>query len=70
MSLRNRIRTVSEIRKRPFSDRLIEVIDERPTGEVLLDEALKLMKLEKQSVGNWIDLLSGEYLLLLLLRIT
>lgn len=50
---------MSELRKRPFAERLVEVIDERPTGEVLLDEALKLMKLETQSVGNWIDLMSG-----------
>jgi golgi phosphoprotein 3 len=30
------------------------------TGEVLLDEALKMMKSsEKMSVGSWIDLMSG-----------
>ncbi|KAI8812933.1 Golgi phosphoprotein 3-domain-containing protein [Cladochytrium replicatum] len=60
LSLRGRIATVKEVRKRPFPDRLVEVEDERLTGEVLLDEALKLMKLEKQSIGNWIDLMSGE----------
>ncbi|KAJ1551190.1 hypothetical protein HK096_002625 [Nowakowskiella sp. JEL0078] len=60
LALRNRINTVKEVRKRPYAERLIEVIDERPTGEVLLDEALKLIKLEKQSIGNWIDLMSGE----------
>jgi hypothetical protein len=38
----------------------IEVIDERLTGEVLLDEALKMMKVsERMSVGTWIDLMSG-----------
>ncbi|KAK9465845.1 Golgi phosphoprotein 3-domain-containing protein [Lipomyces arxii] len=48
-------------RRLPLSDRLIEVIDERLTGEVLLDEALKLMKSsEKMSVAAWIDLMSGE----------
>ncbi|KAK9356049.1 Golgi phosphoprotein 3-domain-containing protein [Lipomyces doorenjongii] len=48
-------------RRLPLCDRLIEVIDERLTGEVLLDEALKLMKgSEKMSVAAWIDLMSGE----------
>ncbi|KAK5679638.1 Vacuolar protein sorting-associated protein 74, partial [Elasticomyces elasticus] len=49
-------------RKRwPLSDRLIEVVDETLTGEVLLDEALKMMKSsEKMSVSSWIDLMSGE----------
>ncbi|KAK9452223.1 Golgi phosphoprotein 3-domain-containing protein [Limtongia smithiae] len=48
-------------RRFPLPDRLIEVIDDRLTGEVLLDEALKLMKTsEKMSVGAWIDLMSGE----------
>ncbi|TPX53721.1 hypothetical protein PhCBS80983_g06208 [Powellomyces hirtus] len=60
LSLRSRVKTVMEIRKRPYPERLIEVIDERPTGEVLLDEALKLMKIDQQSITNWIDLLSGE----------
>ncbi|RKO96000.1 Golgi phospho protein 3, partial [Caulochytrium protostelioides] len=60
LSFRGRIGIVKEIRKRPFAERLVEVLDERPTGEVLLDEALKLIKLETQSVGNWIDLMSGE----------
>ncbi|KAJ3119846.1 hypothetical protein HK098_005103 [Nowakowskiella sp. JEL0407] len=60
LSLRGRISTVKEVRKRPYADRLIEVVDERNTGEVLLDEALKLMKLDQQSIGNWIDLMSGE----------
>lgn len=41
--------------------RYIEVIDDRLTGEVLLDEALKMMKVsERMSVGTWIDLMSGE----------
>ncbi|KAK9474769.1 Golgi phosphoprotein 3-domain-containing protein [Dipodascopsis tothii] len=48
-------------RRLPLSDRPIEVIDDRLTGEVLLDEALKLMKTsEKMSVASWIDLMSGE----------
>jgi Golgi phosphoprotein 3 len=49
-------------RRRHFlADRIIEVIDDTMTGEVLLDETLKMMKSsEKMSVASWIDLLSGE----------
>ncbi|KAI0427466.1 Golgi phosphoprotein 3-domain-containing protein [Xylaria sp. FL1042] len=48
-------------RRFPLADRVIEVIDDTLTGEVLLDEALKMMKQsEKMSVGTWIDLMSGE----------
>jgi len=40
---------------------LIEVIDERQTGETLLDEALKMMKSsEKYGTGAWVDLMSGK----------
>lgn len=47
-------------RRLPLADRNIEVIDETLTGEVLLDEALKMMKQsEKMSVSSWIDLMSG-----------
>ncbi|KAI8917442.1 Golgi phosphoprotein 3-domain-containing protein [Entophlyctis helioformis] len=60
LSLRNRINVVKEPRKRPFAERLIEVTDERLTGEVLLDEALRYIKTEVDSIGNWVDLLSGE----------
>lgn len=50
-------------RRLPLADRVIEVIDEGQTGEVLLDEALKMMKTsEKMSVSSWIDLMSGTYL--------
>ena len=43
---------------------MLEVIDERSTGETILDEALKMMKLqeatgEKMAINTWIDLLSG-----------
>ena len=49
-------------RRLALSDRLIEVIDERQTGETLLDEALKLMKSsEKYGTGAWVDLMSGEW---------
>ncbi|KAF3405371.1 Vacuolar protein sorting-associated protein 74 [Talaromyces pinophilus] len=48
-------------RRFPLADRLIEVVDDTLTGEVLLDEALKMMKTsEKMSVSTWIDLMSGE----------
>ena len=44
-----------------MADRLIEVIDDRQTGETLLDEALKMMKSsEKYGTGAWVDLMSGE----------
>lgn len=47
-------------RRFPLADRVIEVIDDTLTGEVLLDEALKMMKSsEKMSVNSWIDLMSG-----------
>jgi hypothetical protein len=40
---------------------VIEVVDDTLTGEVLLDEALKMMKSsEKMSVSAWIDLMSGK----------
>ncbi|OAG37150.1 hypothetical protein AYO21_08685 [Fonsecaea monophora] len=51
----------SSRRRFPLSDRIIEVIDDTLTGEVLCDEALKMMKTsEKMSVSSWIDLMSGE----------
>lgn len=50
----------SSRRRFPLSDRIIEVVDDTLTGEVLLDEALKMMKSsEKMSVSSWIDLMSG-----------
>lgn len=50
----------SSRRRYPLSDRVIEVVDDTLTGEVLLDEALKMMKTsEKMSVSSWIDLMSG-----------
>lgn len=60
LSLRNKISVVKEVRKRPFPDRLVEVVDDRSTGEVLLDEALRLIRADQQSVASWIDLLSGK----------
>jgi Golgi phosphoprotein 3 len=41
---------------------MVEVIDERQTGETILDETLKMMKAQTpvMSINSWIDLLSGE----------
>ena len=51
----------SSRRRFPLADRVVEVIDDTLTGEVLLDEALKMMKSsEKMSVSSWIDLMSGK----------
>ena len=48
--------------------RYIEVVDDRMTGEVLLDEALKMMKVsERMSIGSWVDLMSGQSLVSFLL---
>ncbi|GHJ90193.1 hypothetical protein NliqN6_6595 [Naganishia liquefaciens] len=63
LALRRRIAVVKDPSRRRLAlpDRLIEVIDERQTGETLLDEALKMMKSsEKYGTGAWIDLMSGE----------
>ncbi|GAA5988881.1 hypothetical protein JCM5350_000995 [Sporobolomyces pararoseus] len=63
LALRHRIAMVRDPNRRrfPLADRYIEVVDDRLTGEVLLDEALKMMKQsERMSVGTWIDLMSGE----------
>ncbi|CAE6448741.1 unnamed protein product [Rhizoctonia solani] len=63
LALRRRIAMVKDSARRryPLPDRLIEVIDERQTGETILDEALKMIKTsEKMGVGMWIDLMSGE----------
>jgi hypothetical protein len=50
----------SSRRRFPLADRVIEVVDDTLTGEVLLDEALKMMKSsEKMSISSWIDLMSG-----------
>ena len=65
LALRGKIQMQSDSSRRrfPLADRTIDVIDDKPTGEVLLDEALKMMKAsEKMSVGTWIDLMSGAFL--------
>jgi Golgi phosphoprotein 3 len=65
LALRRRIAVVKDPLRRstPLVERLVEVLDDRQTGETLLDEALKMMKaqqaVEKMSINSWIDLLSG-----------
>ena len=62
LAFRGRIAMQKDASRRrfPLADRVIEVIDDTLTGEVLLDEALKMMKQsEKMSVASWIDLMSG-----------
>lgn len=62
LAFRGRVSMQNDSGRRRFSlaDRVIEVIDDSLTGEVLLDEALKMMKSsEPMSVSSWIDLMSG-----------
>ncbi|KAH3674349.1 hypothetical protein WICMUC_003375 [Wickerhamomyces mucosus] len=64
LAFRGKIGIVNEPNRRRFelSERLIQVLDDSKTGEVLLDETLNLMKNDENnlSIANWIDLLSGE----------
>ncbi|KAF8812097.1 GPP34-domain-containing protein [Phlegmacium glaucopus] len=66
LALRRRIALVRDANRRriPIAERIIEVIDDRQTGETILDETLKMMKMqqevEKLSINSWVDLLSGE----------
>lgn len=63
LALRRRIAVVRDPSRRrlALADRLIEVIDDRQTGETILDEALKMIKSsEKYGAGAWVDLMSGE----------
>ncbi|KTW29087.1 uncharacterized protein T551_02361 [Pneumocystis jirovecii RU7] len=48
-------------RRYPLSECLIEVVNDKVTGEVLLDETLKMMKTsEKMTISSWVNLMSGE----------
>ncbi|TFY77510.1 hypothetical protein EWM64_g6503, partial [Hericium alpestre] len=65
LALRRRIAVHKDPARRrvPLSERLVEVLDDRQTGETLLDETLKMIKAqesERMSINAWIDLLSGE----------
>jgi golgi phosphoprotein 3 len=64
LALRRRIAVHKDPNRRrlPVSERLIEVIDDRQTGETILDETLRMMKAqesERMSINSWVDLLSG-----------
>ena len=64
LALRRRICILRDPgRKRQgLAERLVEVLDDRQTGETILDETLKMMKSQedaRMSVNSWIDLLSG-----------
>ena len=58
-------------RRNPLSERVVEVVDDRQTGETILDETLKMMKgqqaVERLNLNSWIDLLSGGFELVSLL---
>ncbi|KIJ94648.1 hypothetical protein K443DRAFT_683587 [Laccaria amethystina LaAM-08-1] len=66
LALRRRIALVRDPNRRclPLAERIVEVVDDRQTGETILDEALKMMKaqeeVERMGVNAWIDLMSGE----------
>lgn len=63
LAFRGKIAVVNDPIRRRFalSDRFIEVIDEKITGEALLDETIRIMKQsEPLSISTWIDYLSGE----------
>ncbi|KAJ3305704.1 hypothetical protein HDV03_001112 [Kappamyces sp. JEL0829] len=60
LSFRNRISCIKDPRKPALAERNIKVDDDALTGEVLLDETLRYLKTDTDSVANWIDLLSGE----------
>ncbi|KDR84284.1 hypothetical protein GALMADRAFT_220070 [Galerina marginata CBS 339.88] len=66
LAMRRRIALVKDPNRRriPVTERIVEVIDDRQTGETILDEALKMIKsqqdIEKLSINAWIDLMSGE----------
>ena len=63
LALRRRIAITKDPMRKRFSltERMVDVIDGKMTGEVLLDEALKMIKAsERMSVAQWVDLMSGK----------
>ncbi|KAG2066837.1 Golgi phosphoprotein 3 [Suillus decipiens] len=65
LALRRRIALVKDPNQRrsPLAERLVEVIDDKQTGETILDEALKMMKgqeTDRMSINGWVDLSIGE----------
>ena len=71
LAIRRRIAVVKDPHRRRGrpSERLVHVIDDRQTGETILDETLRIMKAqqEKLSINDWVDLLSGACTMSLLL---
>ncbi|KAI9462752.1 Golgi phosphoprotein 3-domain-containing protein [Russula earlei] len=64
LALRRRIAVHKDPNRRrlPLAERLVEVTDDRQTGETILDETLRMMKAqesERMSINAWVDLLSG-----------
>ncbi|KAK4701900.1 golgi phosphoprotein 3, partial [Phenoliferia sp. Uapishka_3] len=60
LGLKDKQNSLSDI-ELPWCETQIVGDSHSQIGEVLLDEALKMMKVsEKMSVGTWIDLMSGE----------
>ena len=65
LALRRRIAITKDPMRKRFglTERVVDVIDGKMTGEVLLDEALKMMKAsDRMSVAQWVDLMSGKYI--------
>jgi Golgi phosphoprotein 3 len=65
LALRRRITVHKDPNRRrlPLAERLVEVTDDRQTGETILDETLRMMKAqesERLSINSWVDLLSGS----------
>ena len=66
LALRGRIGIVNDGGAGPrtgaaLAERPIEVLNQRSTGEVLLDETLKIIKAgERASIMSWINFLSGK----------
>jgi Golgi phosphoprotein 3 len=65
LALRRRIAVHKDPNRRrlPLAERLVEVTDDRQTGETILDETLRMMKAqesERLSINSWVDLLSGN----------
>lgn len=63
LALQGKIAMINVPARRQYSlsERKLEVIDDTITGEVLLDETIKLMKeTDPMSASDWMDALSGE----------
>ncbi|KAF9456483.1 Golgi phosphoprotein 3-domain-containing protein [Collybia nuda] len=65
LALRRRIALVKDSNRsyQLITERIVEVIDDRQTGETILDEALKMIKSQEHDrlgINSWVDLMSGE----------